>query len=91
MWRTARPAALKALAVRTPVPSIMIAAALPAAQPGRLTISCTIAARFGVRCATPAAPIGVQPGGDQATVVVVSARDVTLKAAVVNVAALSDA
>src|SRR5919201_724473 len=43
------------------------ASALPLAQPGRLTTSCTKAARSGVRWSLPAAPIVAQAGGDQET------------------------
>src|SRR4029079_1927020 len=68
----------------------MSASALPLAQPGRLTTSCTTAVRSGVCCAAVTAP-AVHAGGDHVTPAAVGGRDETLEEALVNVAALSPA
>ena len=53
----------KASAVRRPEPVTISASALPLAQPGRETISCITAARFGVRWSAPA---GARPSATTA-------------------------
>src|ERR671923_1361443 len=77
-------------AVRCPLPVTMNARAFPLAHPGRFTTSWTSAARFGVRCASPAAPT-VHAAGDQPTDALVRGREEMLNVAVVNVDALSAA
>jgi hypothetical protein len=59
------------------------------AQPLRLTISCTIWVRSGVRWSAPAAPRTLQSGGTQFTKASVSGRDEALKAVLVKAAASS--
>ena len=87
-WRNAAPLS-KASAVRVPVPVKTKARSLPASQPGRATISCTMAERSGVRWARPASPTVVQAAGVQAAKASVVAREDTLFAALVKTAASS--
>src|SRR4051794_1591734 len=68
----------------------MIASALPLAQPERVTTSCTMAPRSGVRWVAPASP-WVHATGAQVRLADVRARDETLAVELVKVAALSAA
>src|SRR5262245_51689789 len=79
----------KANAVRVPVPVITKAIALPALQPGRLMICCTMLATLGVRWLAPASLTRAQAAGAQATVAVVRGRLEMLFAVDRNVVALS--
>ena len=73
-----------ASAVRLPEPVTISASALPPAQPGRDTISCTTDARFGVRWAAPRAPTVGHVAGTHPTAAVVRGRLETFRTAVVN-------
>src|SRR5688572_21348076 len=91
MWSLGARAApaLKASAVRRPVPVTMNTSGLPLTQPGRSMIAWTTAARLGVRWLGPASPMTDHGGGDQATAAVVRGREEMFEAAAENVAALS--
>ena len=69
-------------------PVMMSASELPADQPERSTISWMIAARLGVRCWGPAAPVEFHAGGDHETDAVVLVLFDTFLLLDVNVAAL---
>ena len=64
---------------------------LPLLHPGRLIISWTTAAIFGVCCATPASPCVGQGAGCQFTAALVRGLDEMFAVAVVKVVALSAA
>jgi len=70
---------------------MMSASALPDAQPGRSTTSCTTAARFGVRWSGPPSSAVVHEAGLQATDAVVLGREEILFAEEAKVEALSAA
>jgi hypothetical protein len=69
-WRRGAPADVPSndSAVRVPVVPVMISAiGRPLTHPPTLMMSWMIAAMFGLRCATPAAPTVVHPGMLHAT------------------------
>ena len=71
------------------VPVMMIASALPEAQPGRLKTSCRTEARFVVRSLGPLSSAAFQATGTQETEAVVLVRDDMLLAEAAKVGALS--
>src|SRR5690606_28336986 len=77
------------LAVRVPVPVTMKAMSPDGAQPGRSTISCTMAERSDVRWSAPLSPLAVHAAGLQDAEASVIGRDETLNLASVSGAALS--
>ena len=89
--RRSRGATLEGLGGAVPVPVMMKAMSLSADQPLRLTISCTIAERSGVRWARPASPTVVHAAGDQATEAEVRSRAPMLFDPEAKVTALSEA
>ena len=78
-----------AVAVRRPLPVTMIARELPLAQPGRFTISWTMAARFGVRWFGPTSFTTGHGGGVHPTVAAVLGRVEMLRLAAANAGAFS--
>ena len=78
-------------AVRVPDPDTSNTIAFPDTQPGRNTNSCTIDARFGVRCAIPSSPTTPHGAGIHPTVAAVAGRDDTSPFVDENAAASSTA